>query len=62
MAGECKRRLTCSQQAKEEARIAKERKEMAYQRDHAYDDWASEDALMGSSNQNRAADWEDDFM
>lgn len=47
---------------KEEQRIAKERKELAWQRDHAYDDVHSEDAIAASSNQNRGADWEDDFM
>ncbi|KAM0281424.1 hypothetical protein ACHAQH_003547 [Verticillium albo-atrum] len=47
---------------KEEARVAQERKEKKYQKDHAYDDLFTEDALEGSSNQNRDADWEDDFM
>ncbi|KAF3354174.1 Coiled-coil domain-containing protein 25 like [Verticillium longisporum] len=47
---------------KEEARVALERKEKKYQKDHAYDDLFTEDALEGSSNQNRDADWEDDFM
>ncbi|KAF2838840.1 DUF814-domain-containing protein [Patellaria atrata CBS 101060] len=47
---------------KEDARIAKERKELAWQRDHAYDDIFSEDALAASSNQDRDANWEDDFM
>ena len=47
---------------KEEAKVAKERKELAWQRDHAYDDLHSEDATAQSSNQDRGADWEDDFM
>ncbi|KAL9948997.1 hypothetical protein D7B24_002727 [Verticillium nonalfalfae] len=47
---------------KEEARVALERKEKKYQKDHAYDELFTEDALEGSSNQNRDADWEDDFM
>ncbi|EON61110.1 hypothetical protein W97_00321 [Coniosporium apollinis CBS 100218] len=47
---------------KEEARIAKERKEKAWQRDHAYDDLHSEDALASASNQDRDADFLDDFM
>ncbi|KAG7112174.1 Coiled-coil domain-containing protein 25 like [Verticillium longisporum] len=50
------------QRRKEEARVALERKEKKYQKDHAYDDLFTEDALEGSSNQNRDADWEDDFM
>lgn len=49
-------------QQKEEARIAKERKEKAWQRDHAYDDLHSEEMLAASSNQDRNPDFEDDFM
>jgi hypothetical protein len=49
-------------QQKEEARVAKERKEKAWQRDHAYDDLLSEDAVASSSNQDRDANFEDDFM
>ncbi|EAT83928.1 hypothetical protein HBI56_061070 [Parastagonospora nodorum] len=47
---------------KEEARIAKERKELAYRRDHAYDDIMTEDNLAESSNQDRDEDFLDDFM
>jgi len=47
---------------KEEARIAQERKEKKWQKDHAYDDLFTEDNLEQSSNQNRNEDWEDDFM
>ncbi|KAI9727479.1 MAG: hypothetical protein M1828_006421 [Chrysothrix sp. TS-e1954] len=47
---------------KAEAKVAKERKEKAWQRDHAYDDLHSEDAIAASSNQNRGEDFEDDFM
>ncbi|OCK77399.1 DUF814-domain-containing protein [Lepidopterella palustris CBS 459.81] len=47
---------------KEEARVAKERKEKAWQRDHAYDDLLSEDAVALSSNQDRDPDFLDDFM
>ncbi|KAK4993849.1 hypothetical protein LTR50_000062 [Elasticomyces elasticus] len=47
---------------KEEARIAKERKELAWQRDHMYDDLHAEDAILASSNQDRDASFEDDFM
>jgi hypothetical protein len=49
-------------QQKEEARIAKERKELAWQRDHAYDDIHSPDAIAASSNQDRDEDFFDDFM
>lgn len=47
---------------KEEARIAKEFKEKAWQRDHAYDDIFAAEALEQSSNQDRGADFYDDFM
>ena len=47
---------------KEEQRVAKERKELAWQRDHAYDDLMNEEAMEASNNQNRNADWEEDFM
>ncbi|PWW78722.1 hypothetical protein C7212DRAFT_165987 [Tuber magnatum] len=47
---------------KEEARIAREHKEKAWQKDHAYDDVFTEDALEESSNQNRDAAFYDDFM
>ncbi|CAD0095194.1 unnamed protein product [Aureobasidium mustum] len=53
---------TITNRQREEARIAKERKELAYQREHAYDEWNSEEQVMASSNQNRDSDWEDDFM
>ncbi|KAL9090867.1 MAG: hypothetical protein Q9165_005075 [Trypethelium subeluteriae] len=61
---ELRRKDRATQQArqKEEARIAKERKEKAYQRDHAYDDLHSEEAVASSSNQERDANFEDDFM
>ncbi|PUU79740.1 hypothetical protein B9Z19DRAFT_1124721 [Tuber borchii] len=47
---------------KEEARIAKERKEKAWQKDHAYDDVFTDDALEANSNQNRDAAFYDDFL
>jgi len=49
-------------QQKEEARVAKERKELAWRKDHAYDDLFSEENLASSSNQDRDVDFEDDFM
>lgn len=49
-------------QKKEEARIAKERKELAWKRDHAYDDVHQEDLVAESSNQDRDEDFLDDFM
>lgn len=47
---------------KEETRLAQERKEKKWQKDHAYDDIFTEDSMDASSNQNREVDWEDDFM
>ncbi|KAF2658776.1 DUF814-domain-containing protein [Lophiostoma macrostomum CBS 122681] len=47
---------------KEEARVAKERKEKAYQRDHAYDDLLNDDNIAMSSNQDRDPDFLDDFF
>jgi len=47
---------------KEEARVAKERKEKAWQKDHAYDDVFTDDALEANSNQNRDAAFYDDFL
>lgn len=49
-------------QKKEEAKIAKERKEIKWQKEHAYDDLFTEEALEASSNQNRNEDFLDDFM
>lgn len=49
-------------QDKEEALITKERKEKAYQKDHAYDDLHSADAIAASNNQERDEDFFDDFM
>ncbi|KAI0156626.1 coiled-coil domain-containing protein 25 [Xylariaceae sp. FL1272] len=47
---------------KEEARLMKERQEKKWQKDHAYDDMFSEENMEASSNQNRAENWEEDFM
>ncbi|PSN62196.1 DUF814-domain-containing protein [Corynespora cassiicola Philippines] len=47
---------------KEEARIAKEHKEKAWQKDHAYDDLMNEENIAQSSNQNRDEDFLDDFF
>jgi hypothetical protein len=47
---------------KEEAKVARERKDKAWQKDHAYDDLFSEEMVASSSNQDRGSDFEDDFM
>jgi hypothetical protein len=49
-------------QKKEDARVAKERQDKKWQKDHAYDDIFTDENMAGASNQDRAADWEDDFM
>lgn len=49
-------------QKKEELRLAKERKELKWQKEHAYDDLFTEDNLEAASNQNRSEDFLDDFM
>ena len=49
-------------QRKEDARVAKERKELAWRRDHAYDDVMTEENLEANSNENRDEDFLDDFM
>ncbi|KAK4083780.1 uncharacterized protein Triagg1_1442 [Trichoderma aggressivum f. europaeum] len=47
---------------KEEQRQAQEWKEKKWQKDHAYDDLFTDENMAASSNQDRAQDWEDDFM
>jgi hypothetical protein len=47
---------------KEELSLARERKEKAWQKDHAYDDMFTEETMAMSSNQDRTSDFEDDFM
>lgn len=49
-------------QKKEELRQAQEWKEKKYQKDHAYDELFTDENMAQSSNQERNADWEDDFM
>lgn len=49
-------------QRKDEARVAKERKEKAWQKEHAYDEMFTEENVEMSSNQDRGEDFLDDFM
>ncbi|KAI5285714.1 hypothetical protein KEM54_000355 [Ascosphaera aggregata] len=46
----------------EEKRLKKEYEELKWQKTHAYDSFMSEDLINQSSNENRSADWEEDFM
>ncbi|KAF2201252.1 DUF814-domain-containing protein [Delitschia confertaspora ATCC 74209] len=61
---ELRHRDRAAQQArqKEEARIAREHKQKAWERDHAYDDVMDPEALAASSNQDRDPDFLDDFF
>lgn len=54
--------LKCDIQKKEEARVAKERREKAWQKDHAYDDVFTEEAMEENLNDRRDANFYDDFM
>lgn len=55
-------RYPMHQQKKEEARLKKEREQLKYQKEHAYDFLNNEDEMEATSNQNRDEGWEDDFM
>lgn len=61
---ELRHRDRAGQQArqKEEKRVARENKEKAWQKEHAYDDIFTEEAMQATSNQDRGSDFEDDFM
>ncbi|KAK9239224.1 hypothetical protein V1525DRAFT_398882 [Lipomyces kononenkoae] len=47
---------------KRDQALADANRKAAWEQEHAYDDIFSEENLAKSSNQNRGADWEDDFM
>lgn len=55
-------RKTRDQQREKDKLEKREREQLKWQKDHAYDDMFSEENMMSSSNQDRAADFEDDFM
>jgi hypothetical protein len=56
------RMLTCLLQKKEDAKIAEERKRIKYQKEHMYDDLHTEENMAITSNEDRDADFLDDFM
>ncbi|UKZ76956.1 hypothetical protein TrVFT333_004672 [Trichoderma virens FT-333] len=64
MLKELRKREQAAQQIKkkEEQRQAQEWKEKKWQKDHAYDDLFTDENMAASSNQDRAEDWEEDFM
>jgi len=49
-------------QKKEDARLAEERQQLKWQKEHMYDDLHTEDNMMATNNQDRDPNWEDDFM
>lgn len=57
-----KKQAETKERLKEEARIAKERKEEKWKREHAYDDVFTEENMAGSSNQDREEGYLSDFM
>ncbi|KAF2486964.1 hypothetical protein BDY17DRAFT_292427 [Neohortaea acidophila] len=57
-----KERMAAQIQKKEDAKVAQERMEIKWQKAHMYDDLHNDDNMQESSNQDRDANWEDDFM
>lgn len=55
-------RIAGQERKQEEVRVGRERAERKWQKEHAYDDVFTEEALEGSSNQDRKAEDLDDFM
>jgi hypothetical protein len=55
-------RLAREDKKAREKQEKKEREEKRWQKDHAYDDLLNEDEVAASSNQDRDADFLDDFM
>lgn len=53
--------LRCLQK-KEDAKVAEERQRIKWQKDHMYDELHTDDNIHESSNQDRDADFFDDFM
>ncbi|TKA54069.1 hypothetical protein B0A55_12550, partial [Friedmanniomyces simplex] len=51
-----------AQEKKEDARVADERAQMKYQKEHMYDDLHADDEIAQSSNQDRDPDFLDDFF
>lgn len=50
------------QQKREDARLAEERQQLKWQKDHMYDDIHTEDQMAMSSNQDRDEGYLSDFM
>ncbi|TKA72282.1 hypothetical protein B0A55_06180 [Friedmanniomyces simplex] len=57
-----KERIAAQENKKEDARVAEERAQMKYQKEHMYDDLHADDEIAQSSNQDRDPDFLDDFF
>ncbi|KAF2172954.1 hypothetical protein M409DRAFT_49457 [Zasmidium cellare ATCC 36951] len=57
-----KARIAAQEKKKEDAKLADERQRLKWQKDHMYDDLHTDDQMAESSNQDRDADFLDDFM
>ncbi|GAB7361121.1 hypothetical protein MBLNU230_g1156t1 [Neophaeotheca triangularis] len=55
-------RIATQDKKKEEAQLKEERERLKWQKDHMYDDLHTEENLQTTNNQDRAPDFEDDFM
>ncbi|KAK6510057.1 hypothetical protein TWF481_004770 [Arthrobotrys musiformis] len=57
-------RIAQQERKKEEQKVERERQDIKYQKDHAYDEWNDDSAVAGSSNKHGQSyeDFEDDFM
>ncbi|KAK3672480.1 hypothetical protein LTR78_007530 [Recurvomyces mirabilis] len=55
-------RIAAQEKKKDEERLAEERAQMKWQKDHMYEDIHDEDAIAASSNQDRDADFLEDFF
>ncbi|KAK1081269.1 hypothetical protein LTR33_004827 [Friedmanniomyces endolithicus] len=57
-----KERIAAQEKKKEDARLAEERAQLKYQKEHMYDDLHADDEIAQSSNQDRDPDFLDDFF
>ena len=54
--------LTLGQQKQEDVRLAEERANIKWQKEHMYDDLHTDENMEASNNQDRDSNFEDDFM
>ncbi|TKA41656.1 hypothetical protein B0A54_06544 [Friedmanniomyces endolithicus] len=57
-----KERISAQEKKKDDARLAEERAQLKYQKEHMYDDLHADDEIAQSSNQDRDPDFLDDFF